>query len=86
MRDDTRDRADAVREQILREARDLFAHFGFNKTNIGDIAEQANMSPNLSTKHFGANKRLYEQVLYNTFSLVGIASPVQSEHTNQLCV
>ena len=36
--------ADAVREEILRHARDLFSHYGFNKTNIGDIAKCCGMS------------------------------------------
>nr|CDJ97091.1 Protein TTLL-15 [Haemonchus contortus] len=35
---------------------------------------EANMSPNLSSEHFSQNRILYEQVLYNVFSLVGIAS------------
>ncbi|CAJ0589894.1 unnamed protein product [Cylicocyclus nassatus] len=35
---------------------------------------EANMSPNLSSGHFAQNQILYEQVLFNIFSLVGIAS------------
>ncbi|OWR51325.1 hypothetical protein KGM_202721 [Danaus plexippus plexippus] len=35
---------------------------------------EANMSPNLSSAHFPPNQLLYEQVLYNLFSLVGVAS------------
>ncbi|XP_071963144.1 probable tubulin polyglutamylase ttll-15 [Antedon mediterranea] len=34
---------------------------------------EVNMSPNLSTGHFSANKLLYEQVIYNTFSLIDVA-------------
>ncbi|MEO1492674.1 MAG: TetR/AcrR family transcriptional regulator [Pseudomonadota bacterium] len=37
--------ADAVRADILRHATELFSHYGFNKTNIGDIATRCNMSP-----------------------------------------
>ncbi|KAK0410629.1 hypothetical protein QR680_005241 [Steinernema hermaphroditum] len=37
---------------------------------------EANMSPNLSSGHFKPNKLLYEQVLFNIFSLVGIARHV----------
>ena len=33
---------------------------------------EANMSPNLSSDHFSRNKRLYEHVLLNLYSLVGI--------------
>ncbi|KAH9645072.1 hypothetical protein HF086_005617 [Spodoptera exigua] len=34
---------------------------------------EANMGPNLSSKHFPPNQLLYEQVLYNLFSLTGVA-------------
>uniref|UniRef100_A0A1I8AM10 Tubulin polyglutamylase TTLL4 n=1 Tax=Steinernema glaseri TaxID=37863 RepID=A0A1I8AM10_9BILA len=37
---------------------------------------EANMSPNLSSGHFKPNKLLYEQVLFNIFSLVGVARHV----------
>jgi len=33
---------------------------------------EVNMSPNLSSQHYPPNKRLYEQVLFNLFSLTGI--------------
>ncbi|CAD0197651.1 unnamed protein product [Chrysodeixis includens] len=33
---------------------------------------EANMSPNLSSRHFPQNELLYEQVLYHTMSLTGI--------------
>ncbi|XP_034832589.1 probable tubulin polyglutamylase ttll-15 [Maniola hyperantus] len=35
---------------------------------------EANMSPNLSSAHYPPNQLLYEQVLYNLFSLVGLAT------------
>jgi len=35
----------ATRAEILRHALDLFSHYGFQKTNIGDIAKRAGMSP-----------------------------------------
>uniref|UniRef100_A0A914EPV4 Uncharacterized protein n=1 Tax=Acrobeloides nanus TaxID=290746 RepID=A0A914EPV4_9BILA len=35
---------------------------------------EANMSPNLSSSHFRQNQLLYEQVLMNVLSLVGVAS------------
>lgn len=35
----------AVRAKILMHAHDLFAHYGFSKTNIGDIASRCGMSP-----------------------------------------
>ncbi|CAG2118952.1 unnamed protein product, partial [Medioppia subpectinata] len=34
---------------------------------------EANMSPNLSSAHFAPNKLLYEQVIFNLLSLVGVA-------------
>ncbi|XP_033096623.1 probable tubulin polyglutamylase ttll-15 isoform X2 [Anneissia japonica] len=34
---------------------------------------EVNMSPNLSTGHFAANKLLYQQVIYNTLSVVDVA-------------
>ena len=39
------DQAAEIRSEILRCAHDLFCHYGFNKTNIGDIAKCCNMSP-----------------------------------------
>ncbi|MFK7941528.1 MAG: TetR/AcrR family transcriptional regulator [Paracoccaceae bacterium] len=36
--------ADETRVEILRHAHDLFCHYGFNKTNIGDIAKCCGMS------------------------------------------
>lgn len=40
---------------------------------------EANMSPNLSSAHFLQNTLLYEQVIFNIFSLVGVASTVERE-------
>lgn len=37
--------AQATRAEILHHAHDLFAHYGYWKTNIGDIAERSGMSP-----------------------------------------
>lgn len=39
---------------------------------------EANMSPNLSSAHFKQNRLLYEQVVYNLLSLVGIGRAVHS--------
>ncbi len=44
--------ADAVRADILRHATDLFSHYGFNKTNIGDIANRCCMSPGNLYRYF----------------------------------
>ncbi|XP_064073122.1 probable tubulin polyglutamylase ttll-15 [Vanessa tameamea] len=41
---------------------------------------EANMSPNLSSAHYPPNQLLYEQVLYNLFSLVGVANFVNNNN------
>lgn len=38
---------------------------------------EANMSPNLSSAHFPPNQLLFEQVLYNLFTLVGIGEHIR---------
>ncbi|XP_054169103.1 probable tubulin polyglutamylase ttll-15 [Oppia nitens] len=40
---------------------------------------EANMSPNLSSAHFGPNKMLYEQVIFNLLSLVGVARTLNTK-------
>lgn len=40
------------------------------------------MSPNLSSKHFSANRLLYEQVVFNTLHLIGLASTI--DHHSKL--
>ncbi|KAI6176121.1 hypothetical protein M3Y97_00764200 [Aphelenchoides bicaudatus] len=40
---------------------------------------EANMSPNLSSGHFKENALLYEQVLFNLFSLVGLAGHIHAD-------
>lgn len=39
---------------------------------------EANMSPNLSAAHFPPNQLLYEQVLYNSLKMAGLAHPQQN--------
>lgn len=38
---------------------------------------ESNMSPNLSSGHFKPNALLYEQVLMNIFSLLGLSKHLQ---------
>ncbi|KAL6742991.1 hypothetical protein Aduo_016078 [Ancylostoma duodenale] len=45
---------------------------------------EANMSPNLSSGHFAQNQILYEEVLLNLFSLVGIASAFTKDARKQI--
>lgn len=40
---------------------------------------EANMSPNLSSAHYPPNQLLYEQVIFNTLALVGIAKRIRRE-------
>ncbi|KAK6028557.1 Tubulin-tyrosine ligase family protein [Ostertagia ostertagi] len=45
---------------------------------------EANMSPNLSSEHFSQNQILYEQVLFNVFSLIGIASSLTKKARHEM--
>lgn len=47
--------------------------------NLRVYLMEANMSPNLSSSHFQQNTLLYEQVIYNLMSLVGIGSSIYRE-------
>ncbi|CAK9807979.1 Probable tubulin polyglutamylase ttll-15 [Anthophora plagiata] len=40
---------------------------------------EANMSPNLSSAHYAPNQLLYEQVIYNLFSLIGIGQRIRKD-------
>lgn len=40
---------------------------------------EVNMSPNLSTGHFSGNRLMYEQVLFNMLSLVGVARSTKND-------
>lgn len=44
---------------------------------------EANMSPNLSSLHYAPNKLLYEQVIFNLLSLVGVARSIQFPSWNE---
>ena len=52
MQDTPESHADAVRGEILRHAGDLFHHYGYAKTNIGDIAKRCEMSPGNLYRYF----------------------------------
>ncbi|KAK3093406.1 hypothetical protein FSP39_015196 [Pinctada imbricata] len=43
---------------------------------------EVNMSPNLSSGHFEGNTLLYEQVVFNLLSLVGVSRPVTNDFSN----
>ncbi|MEM9060942.1 MAG: TetR/AcrR family transcriptional regulator [Pseudomonadota bacterium] len=46
------EKADAIREEIVSRASELFSHYGFWKTNIGDIADCCGMSPGNLYRYF----------------------------------
>ena len=46
------DKTEAVRIEIIQKATDLFTHYGFWKTNIGDIANCCSMSPGNLYRYF----------------------------------
>lgn len=52
--------------------------------NLKVYLMEANMSPNLSSSHFKQNKLYYEQLLYNLFGLVGVASRVERDSLRPL--
>lgn len=47
--------------------------------NLNVYLMEANMSPNLSSAHFPPNRLLFEQVIFNLFSLVGVAERVKKD-------
>lgn len=47
---------------------------------------EANMSPNLSSKHFRQNRQLYENVLYSILSLVGVGRRIKSSSLSHIWV
>ncbi|XP_020287030.1 tubulin polyglutamylase TTLL7 isoform X2 [Pseudomyrmex gracilis] len=86
---------DAIREvALMKEAqiREVSKRFG-NGRNFFELVRfdlaldedlnvymmEANMSPNLSSAHYPPNQLLYEQVIFNTFALVGIGKRIKTE-------
>ena len=52
MNERTEKQAESVRAEILHQAHGLFAHYGYWKTNIGDIAKCCGMSPGNLYRYF----------------------------------
>lgn len=84
---------DAIREVVLMkemQIREVSKRFG-NGRNFFELVRfdlaldedlnvymmEANMSPNLSSAHYPPNQLLYEQVIFNTFALVGIGKRIR---------
>ncbi|XP_024867624.1 tubulin polyglutamylase TTLL6 [Temnothorax curvispinosus] len=86
---------DAIREvALMKEAqiKEVSKRFGNGRTffelvrfdlvldeDLNVYMMEANMSPNLSSAHYPPNQLLYEQVIFNTFALVGIAKRTRKE-------
>lgn len=74
--------------QILhkyRSSRNFFEMMRFDfvlDENLNVYLMEVNMSPNLSSAHFSANARLYEHVIFNLLSLVGVARTVTNQFEN----
>ena len=61
--------ADAVRHDILLNALALFAHYGFAKTNIGDIAERCGMSPGNLYRYYRNKQAIGLAVIESFFEM-----------------
>ena len=66
--------AEAVRANIRRHALELFSHFGFQKTNIGDIAERAGMSPGNLYRYYKNKQAIGVAVVAQYFELAQSAT------------
>ncbi|XP_045460809.1 probable tubulin polyglutamylase ttll-15 [Harmonia axyridis] len=78
----------AKEQQILsvvnkfRHKRNFFEMMRFDflvDENLNVFLLEANMSPNLSSAHFPPNQLLYQQVLFNVLSLIGIGHRLTKE-------
>ena len=65
--------AEATRHEILRHAHDLFTYYGFNKTNIGDIAERSGMSPGNLYRYYKNKQAMGVAVVESYFSMTEAA-------------
>lgn len=54
---------DETRCAIMRHAIDLFSHYGYGKTNIGDIAKAVSMSPGNLYRYFRNKQAIGEAVV-----------------------
>ena len=67
------EKTDAVRLEIIHNASELFAHYGFWKTNIGDIATCCSMSPGNLYRYFRNKQAIGLAVVAQYFEMVQVA-------------
>lgn len=67
------DKAEAVKAEIVDRASELFSHYGFWKTNIGDIAECCGMSPGNLYRYFRNKQAIGLAVISCYFQMVQTA-------------
>lgn len=65
--------AEEVRHQIVQCACDLFTHYGFAKTNIGDIAHCCTMSPGNIYRYFKSKQAIGLAVVADYFHMAQTA-------------
>lgn len=63
-------------EDILRSARELFGEFGYEQTNLRDIAARAGVTRSAITYYFSGKQALYEAVFESSKQRVVVASAV----------
>lgn len=62
--------AEATRAEIRLQAYELFAHYGFQNTNIGDIAKRCDMSPGNLYRFYRNKQAIGLAVIRDYFDLV----------------
>ena len=78
-----RDGLSEAQAGIVRHAADLFCQFGYTKTNIGEIAERAGMSPGNLYRHYRNKQGIGEEVVrcYLCHAEQGQAAAIASAST-----
>ena len=67
------EKTESVRFEIIHKATELFTHYGFWKTNIGDIAECCGMSPGNLYRYFRNKQAIGLAVVATYFEMVQTA-------------
>ena len=64
--------ADEIRDDIIHQSMELFAHYGYSKTNIGDIAQACSMSAGNLYRYF-RNKQAIGHAVVEMFFAAEVA-------------